>query len=117
LAGGPVTRRLGSEERVSADPGGLHEEVLPPGQLEVLMRIGPAADARRFYMAGGTALALQLGHRQSVDFDWFRDEPIADPVGLAAELRVELLTSAPDTLHAASGGVRLSFLTFRYPLL
>lgn len=28
-----------------------------------------------FYLAGGTALALQLGHRDSIDFDFFTDKP------------------------------------------
>mgnify|MGYP000150302427 CR=1 FL=1 len=29
-----------------------------------------------FYLAGGTALALQIGHRDSVDFDFFGPENI-----------------------------------------
>lgn len=29
-----------------------------------------------FYLAGGTALALQIGHRDSVDFDFFSEEDI-----------------------------------------
>lgn len=29
-----------------------------------------------FYLAGGTALALQLGHRKSIDLDFFSDQPI-----------------------------------------
>ena len=28
-----------------------------------------------YYLAGGTALALQIGHRDSVDFDFFKQEP------------------------------------------
>jgi hypothetical protein len=102
---------------VSPDPARLHPDVLPPEQQRVLHRLGPAAEERGFYMAGGTALALQLGHRQSVDFDWFRDAPIEDPLGLAAELGLETLTTSRDTLHAVSAGVKLSFLTFPYPLL
>src|SRR5438105_1886420 len=38
-----------------------------------------------FVLYGGTALALHLGHRQSVDFDFFGDRTI-DPATLAAEL-------------------------------
>ena len=30
------------------------------------------------YLGGGTALALQLGHRRSVDFDIFINTPIKD---------------------------------------
>lgn len=35
---------------------------------------------QRFYLAGGTALALQIGHRDSVDFDFFCPEHIAPSV-------------------------------------
>jgi nucleotidyltransferase AbiEii toxin of type IV toxin-antitoxin system len=36
--------------------------------LELLSRLG---EVRTFYLAGGTALALHLGHRRSSDFDFF----------------------------------------------
>jgi hypothetical protein len=39
--------------------------------------------AQQFYLGGGTALAIHLGHRRSVDFDWFTRERIADPLRLA----------------------------------
>ena len=29
-----------------------------------------------FYLAGGTALALQIGHRDSIDFDFFKQEKL-----------------------------------------
>ena len=38
-----------------------------------------------FYLAGGTALALQIGHRVSVDFDLFSDGEIDRPVQARAE--------------------------------
>lgn len=98
-------------------PGHLHGEVLPEVQQQVLLRIAPFIAARSFYMAGDTVLALQLGHRQSVDFDWFRPQPISDPVGLAADLGLAVRTTALDTLHALTDGVQLSFFHYRYPLL
>ena len=36
--------------------------------------------AQQFSLGGGTALAIHLGHRRSVDFDWFTRERIADPL-------------------------------------
>ncbi len=38
-----------------------------------------------FYLAGGTSIALQLGHRISVDFDMFSPEPIAAKLLTKAE--------------------------------
>lgn len=31
---------------------------------------------REFYLVGGTAIALHLGHRRSIDFDLFKNKPI-----------------------------------------
>jgi hypothetical protein len=68
-------------------------------------------------MAGGTALALQLGHRRSVDFDWFRPEGIEDPLALASELGVQVRSTSVDTLHGVDRDVHLSFFSYRYPLI
>jgi hypothetical protein len=100
----------------------LHTKALGRRQLTVLRRLGPFLDATAFYLAGGTALALQLGHRRSVDFDWFCEQPLGDPLRLAAEIEgsgvpLEIDGVEKGTLHARSSGVRLSFLEYRYPLL
>lgn len=49
----------------------MHIDVLPPLQRNLAKLIGNWPLAKDFYLAGGTALALQIGHRQSVDFDFF----------------------------------------------
>jgi hypothetical protein len=41
-----------------------HWETVTPTMHEVFRRIGEYAFARRFYLAGGTALALRLGHQR-----------------------------------------------------
>src|SRR5262249_19780719 len=55
-------------------------EVLGAGQKRVLRQLGPPVTRRQFYLAGGTALAAQIGHRRSVDLDWFTGEHLADPL-------------------------------------
>ena len=49
--------------------------VLPPGQREIWTSLAPAAQLN-FVFYGGTASALHLGHRESLDFDFFRSEPL-----------------------------------------
>lgn len=100
----------------------LHLEVLPPAQAEALRLLAGPASGEGFYLAGGTAVALRLGHRRSLDFDWFRDRGIEDPVGLGSALRsrgapVETIRTSTDTLHAKVGGVAVAFFGYRYPLL
>ena len=81
-----------------------------------------AADHESFYLAGGTAVALHLGHRRSIDFDWFSARALLDPASLAARLRergVQMTVRALDrgTLHAGIEDVAVSFLEYLYPLL
>jgi hypothetical protein len=60
-----------------------HLEILPPAQL----RLWPELDQvpTEFTLYGGTAIALHLGHRQSVDFDFFGNRPF-DPTELQAAI-------------------------------
>lgn len=52
-----------------------HYDILPPEQRALLPLLRPT---RRlgYTLYGGTAIALQLGHRESVDFDFFTDRPL-----------------------------------------
>ena len=49
----------------------MHWEILDKERIELLRQIVSKVDIGEFYMAGGTALSLQLGLRKSVDFDFF----------------------------------------------
>jgi len=100
----------------------FHAEVLSEAQRAVLPILGPWVSARGFYLGGGTAVALYLGHRRSVDFDWFARERIQYPLLLAEQLRecglqMEGLQVAPGTLHVAIQDVRVSFFEYPYPLV
>lgn len=52
----------------------LHLNILPPAQCKLwpLLKAVPSS----YILYGGTAIALQLGHRISVDFDFFADNPL-----------------------------------------
>jgi hypothetical protein len=49
----------------------MHLEILSKEQVELLTFIEKFKS--RFYLVGGTAIALQIGHRQSIDFGLFCD--------------------------------------------
>lgn len=50
-------------------------EILPKAQKEIYPHLKAIKDLN-FTLFGGTALALQLGHRESIDFDFFTDKDI-----------------------------------------
>ena len=58
-------------------------DILPPPQRRLWPELATVPE--EFVLYGGTAIALQLGHRQSVDFDFFGDRAL-DPTALAAEI-------------------------------
>ena len=49
--------------------------ILPPAQQQLWPELRPAAGLG-FVLYGGTAIALHLGHRPSVDFDFFSEKPL-----------------------------------------
>jgi predicted nucleotidyltransferase component of viral defense system len=72
-----------------------------------------------FYLAGGTALALQLGHRTSNDLDLFTGklfstEPLREKLVHMGGL---VLVEEEGTLHGILDGVKVSFLYYPYPVL
>jgi nucleotidyltransferase AbiEii toxin of type IV toxin-antitoxin system len=100
----------------------FHREILTEKQRKALRLLGPRTAENGFYLAGGTAIALHLGHRRSVDFDWFLGEHLEDPLRLAGELRdagipFETGQVARGTLYGSVHGVRISFLEFKYRML
>ena len=51
-----------------------HWETVTPEIKSLLAFMGQQDFSNRFYLAGGTALALQMGHRLSVDLDFFSEK-------------------------------------------
>jgi Nucleotidyl transferase AbiEii toxin, Type IV TA system len=100
----------------------FHPEIREGAQAQVLRQLSPLVSPRRFYLGGDTTLAVHLGHRFSIDFDWFTPDRSADPHRLAQELRDDnapFITGSTErgTLHGTMEGVRLSFMEYHYPLL
>ena len=98
----------------------MFREVLTEPQQTLLELLSRSAEVRTFYLAGGTALALQLGHRRSKDFDFFRAKEFA-PQDLLSALRdigeLKVLLEAAGTLTVELGGIPTSFFRYDYPLL
>lgn len=86
-------------------------------QHRVWNALGAWASARGFRLGGGTAVALHLGHRRSVDLDWMTIDRFL-PSDLAADLTEQLpfkiASAAEGTLHGHISTVRVSFLRHRF---
>ena len=77
-----------------------HFEILPTSQQTIWPLLYPVRKAG-FVLYGGTAVALRLGHRQSVDFDFFSGDPL-NKTGLYKILPIladaTVIQDAPDSL-------------------
>ncbi len=97
-----------------------HGEVLNEAMQSTLRSLQERWILAPFYMAGGTGLALRMGHRRSRDLDFFRAGPL-DERALLAEVQTldvfSLTAIAPHTLHAVIQDTKVSFLEYSYPLL
>lgn len=52
----------------------MHIQIFNPNQVQILPLVKHFK--REFYLVGGTAIALYLGHRRSIDFDLFKFSPL-----------------------------------------
>ncbi len=97
-----------------------HSEVLPPDAQKTLAALAAQAVLEPFYLAGGTALALQRGHRRSVDLDFF-GEDVYNEDHLLRSLEnlagIKVISKSTETLHLHVGSAKVSFLGYHYPML
>ena len=54
----------------------LSVQTITPNTLELLTCLAQQPELKAMRLVGGTALALQYGHRVSVDLDFFSDQPV-----------------------------------------
>lgn len=99
-----------------------HTEVLTKEARGVISKLASLVSSQ-FYLAGGTALALQIGHRISIDFDFFTKADFGDMsrMQLFNQLRsvgsIEYVENKEGTLHVRLNKVHLSFFHYPYKVL
>lgn len=88
-------------------------EILPQEQKQILNYLDPITQ-NNFILFGGTAIALQIGHRVSVDFDFFRSDPLnQNDKTMLSKLDFmkdfTTLQNEKDTFVVNVNGVKISF--------
>ena len=99
----------------------MYLNCLSPAARNVLKVIAPIVDEKGFVLAGGTAIALRLGHRLSEDFDFFTTQSFRpDRLHLAISglgLETTVLQEEPGTLTLSADEVKVSFSHYPYAFL
>ncbi len=72
-----------------------------------------------FYLAGGTGLALHLGHRKSIDLDFFSEKKFNSEIitSTLTKINGKITFAEEDTVYAVMSGVKISFMLYNYPIL
>lgn len=98
----------------------IHRDSLPDGLLELVSELMVIDWLRDFFLVGGTALALQLGHRVSIDIDLFSGrefEPETLVKKLLTQFDIQRIHHEPDTVRAIIRGVKVELIWHDYPLI
>ena len=96
----------------------MFKNILSPNQVKILPLVKCFSGG--FYLVGGTAIALQIGHRQSIDFDLFSFKPInrekIKKVIADNELDYEVIFEDGDQLHGIISDTKMTFYEYPYPI-
>lgn len=97
----------------------MHPEALTEVGARLFPRLKRFKD---FYLVGGTALALQIGHRRSVDFDLFTQEKLPGRLlqtvkRVFADSSVIVTYRTPEQMNVLVDGLKMTFFQYEYPLV
>jgi hypothetical protein len=92
----------------------MHLEILSKEQIELLPILSQFK--REYYLVGGTAIALHIGHRESIDFDLFKEKDIRkkDVYSKLKNLDYKVSFADYNQINMLSNGVKITFFSFPY---
>jgi hypothetical protein len=98
----------------------LHTETVEKGTLDLIHKLMADEKLSSFNLVGGTALALKIGHRKSIDIDLFtvedfNSQEISDH--LSANYNVSRVQGISNGVFCLIDGIKIDILTHKYPLV
>jgi len=100
----------------------LHRDsfIIKPETFNLIQRLQALDFLNEFHLVGGTALALQIGHRNSIDIDLFSRNSFNSSQfisQLQAEFAIEVAFETTNTLLTFIELIKVDFITHNYPLI
>ena len=96
----------------------MHSEILSDNQKELLPLM--AQFRREYYLIGGTAIALYLGHRRSIDFDLFKPSAITHKLNLdkiaASSFTHAVTRRVSEQMNLVVNDVKVTFFQYPFPI-
>jgi predicted nucleotidyltransferase component of viral defense system len=98
----------------------LQIQTIEPKTLELLKKLMQKEYLNSFVLVGGTALALQLGNRKSIDLDLFSTADFLSDkllIELLKEFDVVINNQQMQTLISSINNIKVDFIRFHYPFI
>tara|TARA_Y100000031_G_scaffold9988_1_gene10768 strand:+ start:797 stop:1426 length:630 start_codon:yes stop_codon:yes gene_type:complete len=98
----------------------LYKETVERSTLELIIQLQQKEYLQDFYLVGGTALALRMGYRKSIDIDLFSNFTFDAGrllENLSADFPFKLFFSANNTLKGSINNVQIDILAHCYPII
>jgi len=95
----------------------MHPEAITLEQRKIFDKL---KNFTEFYLAGGTVLALQIGHRISIDFDLFSEKEIPSWIlprikKIFKDSKIEIIVDHSEQLTVSMDGINLTFVKYPFP--
>jgi hypothetical protein len=95
-------------------------EIIDPRTFELIQELQRKSELEGFNLVGGTALALQLGHRNSIDIDLFCNNEFTDYEILSflnSNFNVNVIFNKPNTIICLIDNIKTDFIKHDYPII
>jgi len=98
----------------------LYKESVAKGTMDLIIKLMTDEKLKSFNLVGGTALALKIGHRKSIDIDLFtasdfNSQGISDH--LTANYKVSRIQVINNGVFCIIDGIKVDLLAHKYPLV
>jgi hypothetical protein len=95
-------------------------ELIDPATFELIQQLQNFGELKEFYLVGGTALTLQLGHRNSIDINLFSAKDFMDSSIiniLRTKFKIDIVYNKPNSIICIINGVKVDLIKHDYPII
>lgn len=96
----------------------LYKETVKSGTLDLILELMKDQQLNSFYLVGGTALSLRIGHRESIDIDLFNSSDFdGDKLALHLQKEYGAVVKRQKSNYASGsiGEIDFDFISHKYP--
>lgn len=95
----------------------LFKQTLSKKSFQLLKYINSHKEFREFYLAGGTSLSLQIGHRESIDLDFFTPKEFSSNIIDSLKKDYKAIAIHNNSIEVIMDETKVFFFYFGFPLL